>query len=75
MAKLEDYEIEQRYQEMLDECYPVVNIAGYEYGVSYALQNLDPIAYRVGLADYSATQECNDCEEVLTDCTCEEEGE
>lgn len=75
MAKLEDYEIEERYKEMLDEVYGIVKIAGMEYDTSRALYELDPIAYRVGLADYSATQECNECEEVLTDCTCENEEE
>lgn len=73
--KLQDYEIEQQFQEYLDECYPVVNIAGYEYSVSYALRECDPIAYRVALSDYAASVECNDCEEVLSDCTCEEAGE
>lgn len=73
MAKLQDYEIEQQYKEMLDECYGVITIAGMEYDTSYALQELDPIAYRVGLSDYAGTTECNDCNEMLSDCKCEEE--
>lgn len=73
MPKLQDYEIEQHYKDMLDECYPAYTINGMEYSPSAILQECDPIAYRVGLSDYSATQECNDCENVLDDCECENE--
>jgi hypothetical protein len=71
--KLSDYEIEEQYKDMLDECYPPIKFGDMEYSPSYALYNLDPIAYRVGLSDYEATTECADCDEVLSDCTCEEE--
>jgi hypothetical protein len=73
MAKLQDYEIEAQFKEYLDECYPPLKIGDMQYLISYALYELDPIAYRVGLSDYSATFECGDCNEVLDDCTCEEE--
>ena len=73
MPKLQDYELEEQYKEMLDECYGTVKVAGMEYDTSRALYELDPIAYRVGLADYEGTTECNDCEEMLSDCTCTEE--
>lgn len=54
---MEDYELEESYKEMLDECYGMVKIAGYEYETSYALKECDPIAYRVGLSDYEASLE------------------
>jgi hypothetical protein len=73
MAKLQDYEIEAQYQDMLNESYGTVMVAGMEYDTSRALYELDPIAYRVGLSDYAGYTECNDCNEMLSDCKCEEE--
>ena len=72
MAKLQDYEIEEQFKDYLDECYPPIKFGDMEYQASYALKELDPIAYRVWLSDYEARTECNDCNEMLTDCTCEE---
>lgn len=40
------------YDEMLDECYEETEIAGYTYQTSYALKELDPVAYRCGKNDY-----------------------
>lgn len=40
------------YDEMLNECYGDVNICGYEYSAAYALEQIDPIAYRCGMSDY-----------------------
>ena len=47
----------ERYKEMLDDCYPLVNVCGYEYDPSRALLLLDPIAYRVGFNDYCSSLE------------------
>ncbi|MCK9600306.1 MAG: hypothetical protein M0R66_02475 [Candidatus Omnitrophica bacterium] len=52
-TKMEEWAFIPQYDEMLDECYPVVTIAGMEYATSYALKNLDPIAYRCGMLDYA----------------------
>jgi len=43
---------EEEYDDMLDECYPEVEVAGITFSPSYALKELDPIAYRCGFADY-----------------------
>ncbi len=51
---LTDYELEQRYNDMLDDAYGMVQIAGYEYSTSQALKEVDPIAYRVGMNDYES---------------------
>jgi hypothetical protein len=76
MARLQNYEIEQQFKDYLDDCYPPVKFGDMEYLPSYALQELDPIAYRVWLSDYEASTECDDCDEMLTDCTCsDEDGE
>lgn len=48
---------ETEYDEMLDECYEMVNICGYEYHPSYALKNLDSIVYNCGLNDYRSSQQ------------------
>jgi len=75
MTKLTDWEIEAQFKDFLDECYPTVKIGNMEYAPSYALQELDPIAYRVWLSDYEASTECDVCGEMLSDCECEENGE
>jgi hypothetical protein len=73
MARLTDYEIEQQFKDYLDDCYPPVKFGDMEYAPSYALRELDPIAYRVWLSDYEATEECPDCNDVLSDCACPDE--
>jgi hypothetical protein len=57
---LTSWELEQAYNEMLDEVYGTVNIAGYEYDTSKALKEIDPIAYRVGMNDYESQLEQED---------------
>lgn len=54
---LTDYELEQRYDQMLDECYPEVQIGWGTYSASTILKECDPIAYRVGLSDYESDLE------------------
>jgi hypothetical protein len=51
---MNEYEIEESYKMMLDDVYGTVTIAGYQYETSYALKECDPIAYGVGLSDYSS---------------------
>lgn len=54
---LTEYELEQQYKDMLDECYPSYIINGMEYMPSDILKECDPIAYRVGLSDYESSLE------------------
>jgi len=49
---MSDYEIEEAYKEMLDECHEPVKIGFGEYYASDILKNCDPIAYRIGLSEY-----------------------
>lgn len=53
MEKITEYELERMYDEMLDEVYGVVEIAGMNFDTSRALKECDPIAYRVGMVDYA----------------------
>jgi hypothetical protein len=46
------YELEQAYDEMLDDCYPVVKIGYAEFYASDILKNCDPVMYRIGLSEY-----------------------
>ena len=50
---LSEWEIEEQYKEMLDECYPAYNFNGMEYLPSAILRNCDPIAYRIGLSEFT----------------------
>ena len=57
------FTIEDAYDEWLDDIYEPVNIAGYTYLASVALRLVDPIAYRVGRADWEAFMEEEDEDE------------
>lgn len=52
MNSLSNYELEQRYEDMLDECCGMVAIAGLEYSTGSALKAIDPVAYRGGFNDW-----------------------
>ena len=41
----------EQYDDLLDDCY-TTEVAGIQFGTSYALKNLDPVAYREGAMDY-----------------------
>jgi hypothetical protein len=51
---MNQYELEQAYNDTLDEIYGTVIIAGYEYNTSQALKEVDPIAYAVGMSDFES---------------------
>lgn len=44
--------LEEMYDDMLDECYGPVHIGCLEYSASYVLKEVDPTAYRCGMNDY-----------------------
>lgn len=50
---IDNADLTENYNEMLDDCYEMVNVCGYEYYPSIALERLDPIAYRCGYSDYT----------------------
>lgn len=47
-----EWEAEQAYDDLLDEVYGTVEIAGIECDTSRALRELDPVAYQYGLIDW-----------------------
>lgn len=55
--EISDTELERRYNEMLDDIYPDLKIAGYDYQTSRALLSVDPTAWRCGFADYISSDE------------------
>jgi len=46
--------VEEQYDDMLDDCWGEINICGMMWFASTVLKRVDPIAYRVGLADYES---------------------
>ncbi len=57
-------EIEQddkQYEEMLNESYGTVVICGMTFDQGTALKELDPIAFRCGMADEPIRYRCLDC--------------
>jgi len=57
---LTSWELEEMYNDMLNDVYGTVNIAGYEYDTAQALKAIDPIAYSVGMNDYESQLEEED---------------
>jgi len=49
---LSDYDLHERYDEMLNECFEETTIAGLSYDTARALGLVDPIAYRCGFNDW-----------------------
>lgn len=45
-------QVEDMFDDMLNDCYPTVDIAGYEYSPATALERVDPIAYRSEFLNY-----------------------
>ena len=56
-------EEEERYKEELNEIYGEVEICGYKYPAGDVLKEVDPVAFRVGLADWTSEQEEEEDEE------------
>jgi hypothetical protein len=51
--KFSEQELIEQFNDYLDESQPEVSVAGYSYLPSRVLKDVDPIAYRTGLADYA----------------------
>ena len=47
----------ERFDEMLDECYPVYKIGDMTFYPSQILYDCDPIAYRIGASEYEDSLE------------------
>ena len=54
---------ESEYDDFLDGCYGDVNVCGFNYSASYALKELDPVAYRCSKSDYESNFDLEDCAE------------
>ena len=50
-TKLEPIDGEELFEELLDECYPEIKIGNLTFTPSYALKNLDPVAFRCGVSE------------------------
>jgi hypothetical protein len=57
VAELEAIDVDSRYSDMLDDIYPGCTIAGMSFNTSNALKELDPTAYRCGLADWISEED------------------
>lgn len=65
---------ESEYEDYLNECFETVTICGMTYDQGSALRQLDPIAFRCGLADMDTEKwECGYCGERFDDETSAEE--
>ena len=53
IEELEAVDMNQLYDDMLDACYPEVQIGVCTFSPSRVLSELDPIAYRCGFSDWT----------------------
>lgn len=63
-TELRPIDAEERFEDMLNECYPEIEIIGLKYQAGSALKILDPVAFRCGCNDFIDSEVSND---VLTD--------
>ena len=56
LESLTDYEIEEEYENMLNEVYEPVSICGYDYEQGTVLRRLDPVAFGCGVSEYLAEE-------------------
>lgn len=54
---------DDEYDSHLDEVYGDIAVVGGTYSASYALKELDPIAYRCGKLDFDSNKDLDDVEE------------
>jgi predicted nucleic acid-binding Zn-ribbon protein len=54
---------ESDYVDMIDDVYGEVEICGMSYRASYALEMVDPVAFRVGFSDWASSRDNEDFEE------------
>lgn len=50
------HELEDMYEEMLNEAYEPVSICGYDYDAGHALRLIDEIAFNCGVHDFEADE-------------------
>ena len=46
------HELEDQYEEQLNQCYPMVDICGHEYEAGRALRLIDEVSFRCGVCDF-----------------------
>ena len=68
-AKCIEYEIDDdEFRDYLDGIFGDVDVCGFTYGPGYALQELDPTAFRCAKLDYESEHgnmwQCSKCDEV-----------
>ena len=51
--KFTQEELEEQFDEMLDESYPVFKIGSQEFYASQILHNCDPISYEISVKEYA----------------------
>ena len=54
MVTYSQYELEEEYDDMIDECSEEIKIGYISFLASRVLKECDPIAYRCGLNDYAS---------------------
>jgi hypothetical protein len=54
---ISEWEARDQYDQMLDDCFPEVDICGYKWNPSTALKRVDEIAYNCGFSDYVSSLE------------------
>ena len=57
---MNEREIEEMFDEMLDDCYGEIDICGMKWWASTVLKRVDPIAYRCGVSDFESSLEADE---------------
>jgi hypothetical protein len=59
---LKPVDVDEKYREFIDECEPVVKVAGISFTPSRILEELDPTAFNCGVSNFSDTADLEEIE-------------
>ena len=70
--KVNEDNLLEMYRDDIDNSIELIDIWGMKYEPSRVLEEVDPIAFRVGFSDWLDSQEdCEDCDLNPIECTCD----
>ena len=63
MKQLNTKECRKIFDEVLDECYPVIEMCGCKYNPSYVLFNIDEVTYNESTRNYLDSQDIQEADD------------
>ena len=61
--KMTESDLQESFEESLDDMYPEVTICGITFSASRVLREMDPIGFQVSMSDYADNMDIEVCED------------